>query len=61
MKKVTLLIDDAYSEVLSITAIGRSYNGGMVINVSTKANEIKNGDIIAIGLSEGDENDANQS
>ena len=45
MKKVTLLIDDDYSDIITITAIATR---GNVTNVNTSAHEINDGDFINI-------------
>ena len=45
MKKVTLIIDDDYSDVISITAIATS---GNVTNVNISAHKINDGDFINI-------------
>ena len=45
MKKVTLFIDDDYSEVITITAIATR---GTVTNVNITAHEINDGDFINI-------------
>ena len=45
MKKVTLFIDDNYSDVITITAIATR---GTVTNVNITAHEINDGDIINI-------------
>ena len=45
MKKVTLIIGDDYSDVISITAIATR---GNVTNVNTSAHRINDGDFIYI-------------
>ena len=45
MKKVTLIIDDDYSDVITITAIATR---GNVTNVNTSAHRINDGDFIYI-------------
>ena len=45
MKKVTLIIDDDYSDVITITAVGVR---GNITNVNVSAHEINNGDFIKI-------------
>ena len=45
MKRVTLIIDDDYSDVISITAIATR---GNITNVNVSAHEINNGSIIRI-------------
>lgn len=45
MKKVTLIIDDDYSDVISITAIATR---GNVTNVNITAHKINDGDFINI-------------
>ena len=56
MKKVTLIIDDDYSDVISITAIATR---GNVTNVNTSAYEINDGDIIHIPVKEGEQYENN--
>lgn len=45
MKKVTLFIDDNYSDVITVTAVGVL---GNITNVNVSAHEINNGDFINI-------------
>ena len=45
MKKVTLIIDDDYSDVITITAIATR---GTVTNVNITAHKINDGDFIYI-------------
>ena len=45
MKKVTLFIDDNYSDVITVTAVGVR---GNITNVNVSAHEINNGDFIKI-------------
>ena len=45
MKKVTLIIDDDYSDVITITAIATR---GSVTNVNITAHKINDGDFIYI-------------
>lgn len=45
MKKVTLIIDDDYDDMMTVTVIG---GRGNVINVNISAHEIKDGDVIKI-------------
>ena len=45
MKKVTLIIDDDYSDVISVTAIGTR---GNITNVNVTAAKIDDGDVIHI-------------
>ena len=45
MKKVTLFIDDDYSDVITITAIATR---GIITNVNITAHEINDGDLINI-------------
>ena len=45
MKKVTLFIDDNYSDVITVTAVGVR---GNITNVTVSAHEINNGDFIEI-------------
>ena len=45
MKKVTLIIDDDYSDVITITAIATR---GSVTNINIVAHEINDGDFIKI-------------
>ena len=45
MKKVTLFIDDDYSDVITVTAVGVR---GNITNVNVSAHEINNGSIIRI-------------
>ena len=45
MKRVTLIIDDDYSDVISITSIATR---GNVINVNISAHRINDGDFIYI-------------
>ena len=45
MKKVTLIIDDDYSDVITITAVATR---GNVTNVNISAHEINDGDFINI-------------
>ncbi len=45
MKKVTLIIDNNYDDMMTVTVIGRR---GKVINVNISAHEIKDGDVITI-------------
>ena len=45
MKKVTLIIDDDYSDVITITAIATR---GSVTNVNITAHKINDGDFINI-------------
>lgn len=45
MKKVTLIIDDNYSDVITVTVVGVR---GNMINVNTSAYEIDDGDVIVI-------------
>ena len=52
MKKVTLFIDDNYSDVITVTAVGVR---GNIANVNVSAHEINNGDFIKIP--EQDKND----
>ena len=45
MKKVTLIIDDDYSDVITITAVATR---GTITNVNITAHEINDGDFIYI-------------
>lgn len=45
MKCVTLIIDDNYSDVITVTAVGLR---GNITNVNVSAHEINNGSIIRI-------------
>ena len=45
MKKVTLIIDDDYSDVITITAVATR---GSVTNVNITAHKINDGDFIKI-------------
>ena len=45
MKKVTLLIDDDYSDIITITAVATR---GNVTNVNISAHKINDGDFINI-------------
>ena len=45
MKCVTLIIDDNYSDVITVTAVGVR---GNITNVNISAHEINNGSIIRI-------------
>ena len=45
MKKVTLFIDDDYSDVITVTAVGVR---GNITNVTVSAQEIKQDDVISI-------------
>ena len=45
MKRVTLIIDDDYSDVITVTAVGVR---GNITNVNVSAHEINNGSIIRI-------------
>ena len=45
MKKVTLIIDDDYSDVITITAVATR---GTITNVNITAHEINDGDLINI-------------
>ena len=45
MKKVTLIIDGDYDDMMTVTVIGRR---GNAINVNISAHEIKDGDVISI-------------
>lgn len=56
MKKVTLFIDDDYSDVISITAVGVR---GYMTNLTVSAQEIKYDDVIHIPAKKGVETNAN--
>lgn len=45
MKKVTLIIDDDYSDVITVTVVGVR---GNMINLNVSAYEIDDGDVIVI-------------
>lgn len=45
MKKVTLIIDDNYSDVITVTVLGVR---GNMINCNVSAYEIDDGDVIVI-------------
>mgnify|MGYP004509648211 CR=1 FL=1 len=49
MKKVTLIIDNEYSDMIAITTVGHIGNTVSVkTNVHISAHEIKDGDVITI-------------
>ena len=56
MKRVILIIDDDYSDIISITAVATR---GSVTNVNITAHEINDGDVIHIPVKEGEQYENN--